>query len=186
MLGPPGAGKGTQSVLFSKDHGIPHISTGEIMRAAVKSGSVLGAKVKKFLDAGELVPDELVISVMKDRLSEKDCEAGFLLDGFPRTVNQARELDKMLAGLKRSLTHILDLKVAEQILLERIQLRGQAGSGRSDDSGQVAANRLKVYWEQTAPVTQYYIENKANLVAIDGLGTVEEVKARLGNAVKKK
>jgi adenylate kinase len=183
MLGPPGAGKGTQSVLFSQSHKIPHISTGDMMRAAVKSGNSLGNKVKGYLDAGQLVPDDVVIAVIEERLSQADCSVGFILDGFPRTVAQAQALDTMLEKRATPLTHIIELKVAESILLERIQNRGASGSGRSDDSGAIAANRLKVYWEQTAPVTNYYTKAEAPLVVVDGLGTVEEVKTRIDTAL---
>ena len=186
MLGAPGAGKGTQSLLFSKTHQIPHVSTGEIMRGAVKSGNDLGCRVKKFLDEGSLVPDDLVIALIRERLSEADCSSGFILDGFPRTVAQAKALDVMLVELKMPLTHIIDLKVSEEILLQRIRLRGQSGSGRSDDSGAIAANRLKVYWEQTAPVTHYYQESHGPLVVVDGLGAVEEVTARIENVIVSK
>lgn len=186
MLGPPGAGKGTQSILFSQDRKIAHISTGEIMRTAVKSGSALGNKVKVYLDLGNLVPDDLVIALIEERLTQSDCAHGFVLDGFPRTTNQASALDAMLKKAGRPLTHIVELKVAEKILLERIKLRGEAGSGRSDDSGEVAANRLKVYWEQTAPVTHYYVSSGAPIVTVDGLGTVDEVRARISLAIDKK
>ena len=178
MLGPPGAGKGTQSILSAKARGIPHISTGEIMRAAVKAETVLGKKVKKYLDAGELVPDTLVIQLIQDRIGHKDCVPGFVLDGFPRTVGQASALDDLLGRLGQEITHVVDLRVAEGVLLERIKMRGVAGSGRSDDSGEVAARRLKVYWEQTAPVTAYY-QSRGKVVEVDGLGTVEEVQKRI-------
>lgn len=157
MLGPPGAGKGTQSLIFSKDHKIPHISTGEMMREAVRGESDLGRKVKPFLDAGNLVPDDLVIALIEEKVGSESCKDGFVLDGFPRTVTQASALDGMLKRHGRPLTHIIDFKVPEEILLQRIQLRSQS-AGRSDDTGAVAANRLKVYWEQTAPVTHYYTE----------------------------
>jgi adenylate kinase len=182
LLGPPGAGKGTQSVLFARSHGLPHISTGEIMRAAVIRGDDLGLQVKSFLDRGELVPDSLVITLIEERLAEKDCAIGFVLDGFPRTVDQARALDQILSGLGRALTQVIELKVPEAVLLERIRRRGAEGSGRSDDNGEIAARRLQVYWAQTAPVTLYYKEGMG-VVEVDGLGTVEEVQARLDEVV---
>lgn len=179
LLGPPGAGKGTQAVLLAKAADIPHISTGEMMRAAIAKGSPLGLKVKGFMDRGELVPDSVVIDIIRDRLSQTDCAKGFLLDGFPRTVDQVKSLDQLLKSLNKELTHIVEIKVADQILIERIKKRGAEGSGRSDDTGEVAAKRLQVYWAQTAPVAAYYRE-QGRLTEVDGLGSIEEVKARLG------
>lgn len=183
LLGPPGAGKGTQAVLISSTLKIPHISTGEIMRNAVANKTPLGLEVKSFLDSGNLVPDSLVINLMRERLSQKDCENGFLLDGFPRTLEQAKQLDVLLKEINSELTHIIDISVAESILLDRIKKRGEAGSGRSDDNVEVAAKRLQVYWAQTAPVSEYY-KQQNRLIAVDGLGTVEEVQQRIMQTVK--
>ncbi len=177
LLGPPGAGKGTQAVLVTKHFGISHISTGEMMRSAVSSGSELGKKLKSYLDKGELVPDGLVIDLMRNRLNQKDCKNGFLLDGFPRTVDQAAALTGLLEELGLKLSAVVDIDVAEDVLLERIKLRGQA-SGRSDDTREVASNRLNVYRSQTAPVSQYY-KNSVGIAVVDGLGTVEEVNKRI-------
>lgn len=185
ILGPPGAGKGTQAALLVSAFKIPHISTGEIMRQAVSSSSELGSRVKSYLDSGELVPDQLVIEVVKDRLSRDDCSKGFLLDGFPRTVDQAVALDIILKDMKRELSHIIELDVSESVLLDRIRKRGENGSGRSDDSLEIAANRLQVYWRQTAPVTAYYKES-GRVLTINGLGSVEEVQERIKNAISYK
>lgn len=179
LLGPPGAGKGTQAILLSKHCSIPHISTGEIMRAAISSGSPLGKKLKGFLDKGELVPDALVIDLMRERLA--DCPAGFLLDGFPRTVEQAKSLDILLEELNAPLAHVIELSVSEDILISRIKRRGKK-SGRSDDTAEIAAKRLQIYWEETAPVTKFY-EDAGKVQKIDGLGTVEEVQQRILNIV---
>lgn len=178
LLGPPGAGKGTQALGICKQHEISHISTGDMMRAAVKAKSALGLKVSKILDSGELVPDEIVIQLIRERLAQADCKNGFLLDGFPRTAAQAKALDGVLNELGQKLTHVLQLMVPDQILLERIKKRGEAGSHRADDDVEVAAKRLKVYWEQTAPVADYYRQQN-RLTEVDGLGSIEDVSTRL-------
>ena len=178
LLGPPGAGKGTQGHVICNTLSISHIATGDILRQAVANQTSLGKKAKEFMDAGELVPDELVIDLMRERLSEDDCGGGFLLDGFPRTVEQAKSLTEMLTELDRSITHVIDLKVSEEVLLERILKRAQEGAARSDDTGEIAQNRLKVYWEQTSPVSAYY-KDLGTYRGVDGLGAVEEVSQRV-------
>lgn len=175
ILGPPGAGKGTQAILISQRYQIPHISTGVMMRSAVESGSDLGNRIKAILDAGNLVPDETVIELVEQRLSESDCAKGFLLDGFPRTVPQAQALQTLLVRIGKPLTHVLHVSVEDAVLLDRIKKRGE---GRTDDSAEVAANRLRVYRELTAPVSKYY-ETVGPVLKVDGLGTVEEVAARI-------
>lgn len=183
LLGPPGAGKGTQAVKIASWLQVPHISTGDIMRAEVAAKSPLGLQVKEFLDGGKLVPDEVIIKVMKSRLTQADCKNGFLLDGFPRTLEQAKQLDSLLKSLNSELTSILDITVADSILLDRIKKRGEAGSGRSDDTVEMATKRLQVYWQQTAPVSGYYKENE-RLIELDGLGTIDEVYARIQAAIQ--
>ncbi len=178
MLGPPGAGKGTQSVLTAKARKIPHISSGDLFREAVKNETALGKRVKGYLDKGELVPDSLVIELIQERLSKPDCKSGFLLDGFIRTVAQAEALDALLLKSGVELTHVIDVKVEDSVLIERIRLRGASGSGRSDDNAEVAAKRLQVYWTQTAPVTDYY-KKKGKIFDVDGLGSIDEVQARI-------
>jgi len=181
IVGPPGAGKGTQAITLSQHLGIPHISTGEMLRDAVAAGSELGLKVKQLIDSGELVPDDLMTAVVKDRLQRPDCDRGFLLDGYPRTLSQANSLDTLLADLNLELTHILEISVPEQLLIERIIGRAQAGSGRSDDNHAVATRRLQVFWQQTSPVIQYYRTpgRAVGVSEVDGVGTVEEVSRRL-------
>ncbi len=182
LLGPPGAGKGTQAKLIVTQFKIAHISTGDIMREAIAKSTPLGSQAKSFMDKGELVPDSIVIDLIKDRLVQPDCAMGFLLDGFPRTVAQAEALDKLLVNLNKSLTHVVKLSVSDDVLVDRILRRGTIG-GRSDDSLAVIKNRLKVYNDQTKPVVDYY-DNKRCLIDLNGLGTVEEVQARILAAVK--
>lgn len=178
LLGPPGAGKGTQAVMLAAANKIPHISTGEMLRQAVQEGSALGKQVKAVLDRGDLVSDEVMIALLRERMSKQDCAPGFLLDGFPRTLPQAQALDKMLKELSKELTHVIEIAVPERVLIDRIKSRGASGSGRSDDTEEVASKRLKVFWELTAPVIAYYREAK-RLIEVDGLGTIEEVASRI-------
>ncbi len=178
LLGAPGAGKGTQALLICQAKKIPHISTGEMMRQAVAKASPLGARVKGYLDRGELVPDEVVVEVIKDRLSADDCRSGFLLDGFPRTVAQTKRLDVLLSEMNLPLTHAVNLMVPREVLLERIRSRGASGSGRTDDKGEVALHRLTVFLEQTAPAIELYKGRKIYF-EIDGIGSVEEVQSRV-------
>jgi adenylate kinase len=181
LLGPPGAGKGTQAVKICERYAIPHISTGDMLRQQVASGSPLGNKVKSILDSGELVTDDIIMEVVEARLSQPDCKSGFLLDGIPRTVAQAQSLATLLPKMGAARLKVLQINVADEVLLERIQGR-QGQSSRSDDTSEVAAKRLKVYWEQTAPVANYY-EQHGNLIKLDGLGTVDEVFERITAAL---
>ncbi len=177
LLGPPGAGKGTQAVLVAEKFAIPHISTGDIMRRAVSEKSDLGNKVKSFLDAGNLVPDALVVDLVRERIQKDDCKPGFLLDGFPRTLEQGKALDSMLKDFNLKTSAVVDIIVPDKVLIERIQKRGES-SGRSDDNAETAAKRLKVYQELTAPLTEYY-KTSSGLKEVDGIGTVEEVNQRI-------
>ena len=144
ILGAPGAGKGTQAKFIAEKFNIAHISTGDMLRSAIAKGTELGKEAKGYMDRGELVPDTLVLGLIRERLQEADCKNGFLLDGFPRNVSQAKALNALLEELKLSLTHILDFDVPESVLLERILNRAKEGSGRSDDNEEVVKNRLKV------------------------------------------
>lgn len=182
FVGPPGAGKGTQCERFAKARGVPHISTGQIMRDAVAQGTPLGATVKGYLDRGDLVPDALVIDLIRDRLAKEDCKKGFLLDGFPRNVAQSEKLSEMLAEVGQQITHVLELVVPEKILVERLKAR--ATDGRSDDADAVISNRLKVYHDQTAPVVGYYEKQKL-VHKIDGVGSMDEVTKSILEIVEK-
>ncbi len=182
LLGPPGSGKGTQAVQVAARFAVPHVSTGDLIREAIARESDLGKRARTFVDRGELVPDSLVIELAAERLGKADCQKGFLLDGFPRTIEQARGLGRMLEGLKMPLTHVIELEVPEDVTLERIRKRGEAGSGRSDDNLEVAARRLEVYWAQTAPLSRFY-EEAGCLLRVNGLGTIEEVQSRVIEAL---
>jgi len=177
ILGPPGAGKGTQAVLLAKAFDIPHISTGDMLRAFIDEGTELGERVKAILAAGRLVPDDIMIDVIRDRLAQEDCATGFLLDGFPRTVAQAEALDRLLDELKSPLTHVLELSVSSAELTRRLLERAKT-QGRSDDKAEVIEERLRVYGEQTRPVSAHYARTGA-LRQVDGLGPIDDVQARL-------
>lgn len=155
LLGPQGSGKGTQAKRISSDHGIPHVSTGDMFRAAIAAGSALGRKVEPILAAGELVPDGLTVSLIRERLAESDAAAGFILDGFPRNLAQADALDEMLAAIGRELDAILYFDLHDDIAVERM-LRRAADEGRADDTPETIARRLAIYHEQTEPVVHHY------------------------------
>jgi adenylate kinase len=173
FMGPPGAGKGTQAKIVCDEFKIPQISTGDILRAAIKNGTEMGLKAKKFMDAGDLVPDEVVIGIIKDRLKEADCKNGFLLDGFPRTIEQAKALDDLLQNLNMKLDVVLNLAVPDSELLKRLLDRA-IKEGRSDDNEETIKNRLVNYNNKTFPLLDYY-KGKKLLKEIDGIGKLDEV-----------
>ncbi len=200
LLGPPGAGKGTQAVNIIKKYNIPHISTGDIFRKNIKEGTDLGLKAKEYIDKGLLVPDELTVAIVKDRLSEKDCQAGFLLDGFPRTVNQADALDVELKNLNYELDNVININVEKEELIERAVGRrvckdcgatfhikfnppknenicdvcGGELIQRKDDTVETVTTRIEVYLDQTEPLIDYY-GKKGILVNIDGKQDIDKV-----------
>lgn len=178
FLGPPGAGKGTQAIRIAEKYNVPHISTGDILRAAVKEGTELGKLAKSYMDRGELVPDEVIIGIIRERLSQPDVrERGFILDGFPRTLRQAEALDRMLAELNMPLDRVIYLNVDDEEIVRRLLARG-----RADDTEEVIRNRLKVYREQTAPLIDYYSE-KCLLAEIYGVGEIEEITRKIEEAL---
>jgi adenylate kinase len=205
LLGPPGAGKGTQAQKVAERCSIPQISTGDILRGAVKEGTALGRNAATFMDAGQLVPDDLMLDLVRARLGCDDCTGGFILDGFPRTVPQAEGLEKVLADLGKTVNHVLSMKVDSELLVERLTARRvcpDCGRGynlqtelpnkegicdacgapliqRSDDVEKTIRNRLKVYENQTAPLEVFY-RGKGLLHLIDGVGTIGEVFERMG------
>ncbi len=181
LLGPPGAGKGTQAQFIAGRLGVPAISTGDIFRANVSGQTALGQKAKAFMDAGDLVPDEITVAMVKDRLAEPDAEQGFLLDGFPRTIAQAEQLAASLEELGHALDRVLELVVDEEELVRRLSGRRMLVDGqmvqRDDDRPETVRHRLEVYREQTAPLSGFY-EGVGLLSRIDAIGSVEEVTAR--------
>jgi adenylate kinase len=177
LLGPPGSGKGTQAARMTQKYGIPAIATGDILRAQVEAGTRLGQRVRSYLDRGELVPDQLVVDIIRHRLAEPDTEAGFILDGFPRTVPQAQALDAMLAELQRPLDAVLYLEVDRQSLRERLEQRH-----REDDRPEIVDHRIDVFLEQTAPLIGYY-RDEGKLRLIDAARPPELVEAAIDEVI---
>jgi adenylate kinase len=177
LLGPPGAGKGTQAAQIACRFGAPHIATGDIFRANVAEGTELGRAAQEYMDLGDLVPDEVVIAMVMERLASDDCAAGFVLDGFPRTVNQAEALDRRLAGLGTPLEAALSFDVTEEELLRRLAGRA-AAQHRADDAEQTIRHRLEVFAIKTRPLIDYY-RHRRLLTMVDGVGRVEEVTIRI-------
>ena len=177
LIGPPGAGKGTQAARLSEALGVPAISTGDIFRHNVKTETELGLKAKAFMDAGDNVPDSLTNDLITDRLENEDCSGGFLLDGYPRTTDQVRHLDEFLADHGTSLDVVVQLIADADVVVERLRKRA-IEQGRSDDDESVVRHRLEVYGQQTAPLIDLY-EGRGLVVAIDGLGEISEVANRI-------
>jgi adenylate kinase len=173
LLGPPGAGKGTQAKRIAAERGIPQIATGDILRAAMADGTELGRRVKPIYDRGDLVPDDLMVELIRERLSKDDTAGGFILDGFPRTIPQAEALDAMLGGLGRRLTAVLEFQLDSEEAFKRLVGRG-AEENRSDDQPETIRHRLKVHAEQAEPLAAYYLAQSI-LVGIDADRRVDEV-----------
>ncbi len=204
FLGPPGAGKGTQAKMIAEKYGIPQISTGDMFREHLSKGTELGKKAKEYMDKGQLVPDEIVLGMVEERLKQPDCEKGFILDGFPRTVPQAEALDKLLEKMGKKIDYAILIDVPDEELVKRLTGRrtckkcgmmyhivfkppkednkcdvcGGELYQRADDNEETVRNRLKVYHEQTEPIIQYY-EQKGVLHRIDGIGSIEEIFDRI-------
>lgn len=181
LLGPPGSGKGTQAALLKDRLGVVHISTGDLLRSAVAAGTELGKKAKAAMDAGELVSDELMLGLIEEKLGQPDVEPGFILDGYPRNQAQAEALDQLLDRLRQPLDRALELVVDEEQIVERLAKRAEE-EGRSDDTEEVVRNRLAVYREQTAPISEHY-DKKGLLVRVDGIGEIETINQRLAAAL---
>ncbi|GAA1279510.1 adenylate kinase [Saccharothrix xinjiangensis] len=176
LVGPPGAGKGTQAQLLSSKLGVPHISTGDLFRAHISQQTDLGKEVQEYLDSGELVPDEVTNEMVRGRLAQADATGGFLLDGFPRNVSQADVLGEMLAAAGHSLDAVLEFRVDEDVVVERLLARG-----RTDDKEDVIRHRQQVYRTETAPLLDHYA---AIVVPIDAVGDVEEISERALRALR--
>jgi adenylate kinase len=170
LIGPPGAGKGTQAERLAARLGIPHISTGELFRDNLRNETRLGLEAKRYIDAGELVPGDVTVRMVRDRLGESDCADGFILDGFPRTVPQAEALAGLLGELGTALDAVIELAVPDDVVVQRL-----LGRGRSDDTEEVIRRRQQVYRDDTAPLLDFY---RDRLLGVDAVGTVEEITER--------
>ena len=182
IMGPPGAGKGTQAAVVAAALGVPHISTGDIFRANVGAGTPLGEEAQRYMDAGEYVPDSITNAMVRDRISQGDCRPGFLLDGYPRTLEQVNELDMMLLADDERLDRVVELTVDTEEVVGRLLKRAQE-QGRADDTADVIRRRLEVYFAQTAPLVAVYRE-RGILTDVDGLGAVDEVSERILSALR--
>jgi adenylate kinase len=183
LLGPPGAGKGTQGERLSKAHGIPQLSTGDMLRAAVKAGTPIGQQAEAIMKAGGLVSDQIVIGIIADRLSEPDCARGFILDGFPRTLAQADALETMLAGKGKAVRAVIEFRVDDKILVSRVEkraaeTRAAGGKVRDDDNAEAMKTRLLAYYKDTSPLIGYYHAKKL-LRPVDGMAAIEQVAAAI-------
>lgn len=187
LLGPPGAGKGTQAARLVEKHGVPQLSTGDMLRAAVAAKTPIGLRAKEIMDAGALVPDEVVIGLIDERLGASDCASGFILDGFPRTVAQAEALQELLVRRGLSLDAVLELAVDEGALVDRMrkrvdETRAAGGAVRADDNPESFKTRLEAYRAQTAPVSAHYAK-RSELTRIDGMAPIEDVTAEIDRAL---
>jgi adenylate kinase len=188
LFGPPAAGKGTQAARIKEKYGLAHLSTGDMLRAAIAAGTEVGKRAKAIMDSGKLVPDEVVIGIIADRIGMDDCKRGFILDGFPRTVAQAEALDRLLDGRKIAVDVVLEIKVDEAALIKRVENRAaearKAGQPvRPDDDPETFKKRLKVYRDETAPVLPYYLA-QSKVRQIDGMQTMDAVTAQIDAVLK--
>jgi adenylate kinase len=181
FLGPPGSGKGTQAKLLAERLKVPAISTGDILRAAVRDKTPLGLQAQAIMEKGELVSDGLIVALIRDRIAQKDARGGFILDGFPRTLEQGRALETLLAEAGETLSAAVDFQVPEAALIERMAGRAKA-EGRADDRPETVRERLRVYREKTEPLAAFYAE-RGILAGVDGVGSVEDVAARVDEAL---
>jgi len=183
FMGPPGAGKGTQSKIVYTRLGIIQISTGDILREAISNETDLGKKASEYMNRGDLVPDEVVVGIIEQRIQEDDCKNGFVLDGFPRTVGQAEALDKILEKLEKSIDNVIYIDVEDEELIKRLLSRAEI-ENRADDNLESIKNRLKVFKEKTSPLLEYY-KNKGSMHSISGMGSMEDIADRIKENLKR-
>jgi adenylate kinase len=176
LVGPPGAGKGTQAARLAEELDVPHISTGDLFRANLERETPLGVEAKRYMDAGDLVPDSVTVEMVRDRLTNDDAAKGFILDGFPRTISQAHSLQQLLADRGEDLDSIVEFRVPEDELVSRL-----LGRGRADDTEDVIRNRQQVYRDETSPLLQFYADR---LITVDAVGPVEDITARVLAALR--
>jgi adenylate kinase len=176
LVGPPGAGKGTQAARLAEELDVPHISTGDLFRANLERETPLGVEAKRYMDAGDLVPDSVTVEMVRDRLTNDDAAKGFILDGFPRTISQAHSLQQLLADRGEDLDSIVEFRVPEDELVARL-----LGRGRADDTEDVIRNRQQVYRDETSPLLQFYADR---LITVDAVGSVEDITARVLAALR--
>ena len=182
LLGAPGSGKGTQATRLKVELGVPHISTGDMLRAAVAAGTAMGRKAKAVMDAGQLVSDDILLGMLEERLAQNDARAGFILDGYPRNLAQADALDHLLVKLNQPLDAVVKLDVPNEAIIARCEIRFKA-EGRADDNPDTVRKRLAIYAEQTAPVAEFYAR-RGKLQVVDGVGELAEVTARVKRALQ--
>ena len=182
LFGAPGAGKGAQAERIASLYGMVHLSTGEMLRAAIASGSNVGARAREIIDRGELISDDIIVKIVDARMDQGDCAKGVILDGFPRTVAQAEALDEMLAAKGRNLDHVIEIEVDEPALFARIENRAadrrRTGTARSDDSAKILRRRLAIYHENSAPLLPYY-RARGLLRSVDGMASIEDVASQI-------
>jgi adenylate kinase len=180
LFGPPGAGKGTQARILQVERGWPQLSTGEMLRAAARAGTELGQKTKDIMDRGELVSDDIVVAIIAERLCQDACTKGAVFDGFPRTIAQAEALDRMLASCGKQIDRVVELKVNDEALINRVEQRiREGGPSRADDTPETLRHRLGVYYRNTAPLLGYYAK-QGKLTAVDGMAPIPEVAKTIG------
>ena len=182
IMGPPGVGKGTQAIQIKTYFDIPHLSTGEILRSEIRAQSSIGRDAKSYMNDGRLVPDIVLLQIVKEYITKKECQNGYLLDGFPRTIHQAEGLEKIMFDLDHRLDAAISLTANQNELVHRLVKRGQ-DTGRSDDTPEIIRNRQNIYWEQTAPILDFY-RVKGILKDVDGLGDIPEITNRILNVLK--
>jgi adenylate kinase len=184
IFGPPGSGKGTQAKILQAEHGLAQLSTGDMLRAAIAAGTPLGKQAKPIMDRGELVPDDLVIGIIADRLNDPQCAKGAVFDGFPRTVAQAEALDRMMASRKTAIAGVIALQVDDEAMVGRMEqrVRENPGAARADDNPETLRKRLGVYHKATAPLLDYY-RKQEKLTTIDGMAPIPQVSAAIQTVV---